>query len=98
MTYYVYILTSQNNKVMYVGVTNNIKRRLYEHRNGILKGFTKEYNVHKLVYLEQFPYSINAIEREKQIKGWKREMKNKLVETQNPMWEDLGMKWELVGK
>ena len=89
MKYYVYILTNWNNKVMYIGVTNDLNRRLYEHKNGLLEGFTKRYNIHKLVYCEE-TWSINdAIAREKQIKGWKREKKNQLVEMINPEWKDL---------
>ena len=87
--YYVYILTSKTNSTMYVGVTNDINRRLYEHKNGLIDGFTKKYNVHKLVYLEETDSIDDAIAREKQIKGWSREKKNQLVETMNPMWKDL---------
>ena len=87
--YYVYILTSKTNTTMYVGVTNDINRRLYEHKNGLLDGFTKKYNVHKLVYLEETDSIDDAIAREKQIKGWKRDKKNQLVETVNPEWKDL---------
>ena len=87
--YYVYILTSKTNSVMYVGVTNDLNRRLYEHKNGLVDGFTKKYNVHKLVYCEETQSIDDAIAREKQIKGWKREKKNQLVETVNPKWIDL---------
>ena len=87
--YYVYILTSKTNTTMYVGVTNDINRRLYEHKNGLLDGFTKKYNVHKLVYLEETDSIDDAIAREKQLKGWKRDKKNQLVETMNPEWKDL---------
>lgn len=74
---------------MYVGVTNDLNRRLYEHKNGLVDGFTKKYNVHKLVYCEETQSIDDAIAREKQIKGWKREKKNQLVETVNPKWIDL---------
>ena len=87
--YYVYILTNWNNKVMYVGVTNDLNRRLYEHKNGLVDGFTKKYNVHKLVYCEDCGSIIDAISREKEIKGWKREKKNQLVESLNPEWKEL---------
>ncbi len=87
--YYVYILTNWNNKVMYVGVTNDLNRRLYEHREGLVDGFTKKYNVHKLVYCEEVGNVNDAIAREKQIKGWNRNKKNQLVETLNPDWIDL---------
>lgn len=88
--YYVYILTTWNNKVMYIGVTNNLERRLYEHKNKLIDGFTKTYNVNKLVYYE-ITNDINAaLRREKEIKKWRREKKNNLVESLNPEWKDLG--------
>ena len=74
---------------MYVGVTNDINRRLYEHRNKLVDGFTKKYNVDKLVYLEETKEVNDAIAREKEIKGWKRNKKNELVESINPEWRDL---------
>jgi putative endonuclease len=74
---------------MYIGVTNNLQRRLYEHRNGLVDGFTKKYNVHKLVYFEQYSDVNDAIHREKKLKGLLRIRKNELVETMNPNWEDL---------
>ena len=91
--YYVYILTNTNNRVMYIGVTNNLQRRLYEHKNQLVAGFTKKYNIHKLVYFEITTDILSAIEREKQLKGWKRDRKNELVESMNPKWEDLSEKW-----
>ena len=91
--YYVYILTNFSNKVMYIGVTNDLQRRLYEHKNKLLAGFTKQYNVHKLVYYE-YTMDVNAaIAREKQLKGWNRSKKNSLVETMNPEWRDLSEDW-----
>ncbi|MBR5253223.1 MAG: GIY-YIG nuclease family protein [Clostridia bacterium] len=87
--YYIYMLTNHNNKVMYIGVTNNLKRRLFEHQTGLVEGFTKKYHVHKLVYYETFSNINNAIKREKQLKGWTRAKKNALVETINPEWNDL---------
>ena len=87
--YYVYILTNWNNKVMYVGVTNDIRRRLYEHQQGIIEGFTRKYRVHKLVYLESYGEVKDAIAREKQIKNWSRIKKNQLVETVNPNWKEI---------
>ena len=87
--YYVYILTNWNNNVMYIGVTNDLQRRIYEHKNKLINGFTKKYNLNKLVYYELF-FNINeAINREKIIKKWRREKKNKLVESMNPEWRDL---------
>ena len=74
---------------MYVGVTNNLERRLYEHKNGLFDGFTKKYNVHKLVYYEYTTDIRSAIVREKQIKGWRRSKKNDLINSKNPKWKDL---------
>ena len=88
-TFYVYILTNQYNNVMYVGVTNNLRRRVYEHKNELVDGFTKKYHVHKLVYFESTNDPVAAIAREKQIKTWKRERKNELIETQNPNWKEI---------
>ncbi|MBO5287287.1 MAG: GIY-YIG nuclease family protein [Clostridia bacterium] len=87
--YYVYILTNKTNRVLYIGVTNDLSRRIYEHKNELLDGFTKKYHVHKLVYYEEYTYVNNAIAREKQLKGWIREKKNLLIEAFNPNWEDL---------
>ena len=90
MLYYVYMLTNEHGNVMYVGVTNDLVRRVYEHKNHLDKGsFTARYNVTKLVYYESTSDVEAAIEREKQIKGWNRKRKNKLVETRNPNWFDL---------
>ena len=86
---YVYLLTNSSNKVMYIGVTNDLKRRVYEHKNDFVDGFTKKYRVHKLVYFEEYTDVRNAIEREKQLKGWKRTKKNELVDAMNPNWDDL---------
>ena len=91
--YYVYILTNKTDQVMYIGVTNDIVRRVYEHRNHMIDGFTAKYNVTKLVYVESAPDVRDAIQREKQLKGWTRAKKNALVETVNPKWEDL---WETI--
>ena len=87
--YYTYILTNTNNRVTYIGVTNNLQRRIYEHKNGIIDGFTKKYHVHKLVYFEQYKYIDDAIRREKQLKGLLRSKKNALVVAENPNWDDL---------
>ena len=93
-SYYVYILTNWKGNVMYIGVTNNLERRLYEHKNELVEGFTKKYHVHKLVYFEETSDVRAAIEREKQLKNWSRGKKNALVETMNPPWEDLSRGWE----
>ena len=93
MTYYVYILTNRNGNVMYIGVTNNLERRLYEHKHHLADGFTHKYNVTKLVYFEYTSDVRVALEREKELKGWSRKKKDALVETQNPEWRDLGEGW-----
>jgi len=87
--YYVYLLTNWNNTVMYVGMTNNLIRRIYEHKNKMVKGFTEKYNVNKLVYFEETQDVIAAIAREKEIKKWRREKKNQLVNRMNPTWKEL---------
>ena len=90
MQYYVYILTNSYHTVLYTGVTNDLIRRIYEHRNHLDKGsFTAQYNVDQLVYYEITSDVNAAIEREKQIKGWNRKRKNKLIECKNPNWDDL---------
>ena len=89
MEYYVYMMTNKNNRVLYIGVTNNLARRVYEHKAGLIDGFTKKYNVHKLVYAEKFENIEFAIKREKQLKGWIRTKKNELVELNNHDWNDL---------
>ena len=90
MTYYVYILSNANNRVIYTGVTNDLVRRVYEHKNHLDKSsFTSRYNVEKLVYYEETSSIRTAIEREKQIKSWSRAKKDKLIESKNPDWQDL---------
>lgn len=91
--YYVYLLTNWNNKVTYVGINNDLRRRLFEHRNKLVKGFTEKYNITKLVYFETTTDVTSAIAREKGIKKWRREKKNKLVETINADWQDLSAGW-----
>ena len=91
--YFVYILTNWNNRVLYTGVTNDIERRLYEHRHGENEGFTKKYKTHKLVYYTDFRYIQDAIAFEKTIKGWTRSKKNELIEEENPYWKDLSADW-----
>ena len=90
MQYYVYMLTNEKGNVLYTGVTNDLIRRVYEHKNHLDKGsFTARYNIEKLVYFEVTSDVEAAIEREKQIKGWSRKHKDKLVEKKNPNWIDL---------
>ncbi|MCQ2106188.1 MAG: GIY-YIG nuclease family protein [Fibrobacter sp.] len=87
--YYVYMMASSNNNALYIGLTNDIRRRYEEHCSGNVTGFTQKYKVHKLVYLEQYTEVNDAIAREKQLKGWSRAKKNVLVNGQNPLWNDL---------
>ena len=87
--FYVYILTNRNNNVLYTGVTNNLSRRVYEHKNKLIEGFTKKYHVDKRVYYEAYADSLNAITREKQIKGGSRAKKIQLIESMNKEWDDL---------
>ena len=89
-SYYVYILANQTNVAIYTGITNDLIRRVYEHKtNADSRSFTARYSIHKLVYFESSTSSRAAIEREKQIKGWKRAKKNQLIESINPLWRDL---------
>ena len=92
-TYYVYLLANWSNKVMYVGVTNDLERRIYEHKQKLVEGFTEKYNVKKLVYFEETEDINAAIAREKEIKKWRREKKNNLVNGLNPDWRDLSLEW-----
>ena len=87
--YYVYILSSKRNGTLYTGVTSDIIKRVYEHKQNVVEGFTKKYNIHMLVWYEIHDSSESAINREKQIKKWKRAWKLKLIEKDNPKWVDL---------
>ncbi|MFW6307875.1 MAG: GIY-YIG nuclease family protein [Campylobacterales bacterium] len=89
----VYILTNKTNRVLYIGVTSYLSKRVYEHKNHLVKGFTSKYNVEKLVHYELYDDIEDAIKREKTLKGWKREKKNRLIEGVNPSYSDL---YELV--
>lgn len=89
MSAYVYILASDRNGTLYIGVTSDLPRRMYEHKNGLLDGFTKTYDVTRLVYVEQHDRIDEAIEREKQLKSWNRAWKVELIESNNPEWVDL---------
>jgi putative endonuclease len=91
--YYVYVLTNRSNKVIYIGVTNNLERRMFEHKNKLVEGFTKRYNLTKLVYYEVTEDVESAIKREKQLKNWHRDWKISLVNQFNPEWEDLSQKF-----
>jgi putative endonuclease len=87
--YYVYVMTNKGNSVLYTGVTNNLKRRTYEHKEKLGSGFTKRYNINKIIYYEIFADIKKAITREKQIKGGSRHKKITLIEGKNPEWKDL---------
>lgn len=91
--YYVYIMASKNNTVLYIGFTNNIIRRTKEHKDRINKGFTYRYNVDKLVYYDVFGYVKDAILREKRLEKWNRNWKIQLIEENNPNWDDLSLDW-----
>ena len=91
--YFVYILANWDDSVLYIGVSGNLQRRLYEHRNGLVDGFTKKYNVHKLVYFENTNDVYSAISREKQLKKWSRSKKEALINSMNPEWIDLSKDW-----
>jgi putative endonuclease len=90
--YYVYIMASLS-RTLYTGMSNDLRRRVHQHRNGLVSGFTSRYNVARLVYAEAFEDVRDAVAREKQIKGWLRSKKMALVESVNPEWEDLSEAW-----
>jgi len=90
--YFVYIMTN-NSQTLYTGVTNNLERRLFEHKHKLIPGFSAKYNINKLVYFESSSYIYAAMNREKQIKGWIRSKKVKLIESKNPGWKDLSFEW-----
>ncbi len=87
--YYVYILASRPNGALYVGVTSDLIKRVYQHREGMVEGHTRTYNIHQLVYYETYGHIDDAILREKRLKKWTRAMKNDLISQGNPMWEDM---------
>ncbi len=91
--YFVYILSNWNDSVLYIGVTGNLPKRLYEHRNHLVEGFTNKYNVYKLVYYENSSDVYSAISREKQLKNWARSKKEALIAKMNPEWRDLSEDW-----
>ncbi len=91
-TFYVYIMASKSG-TLYVGVTSNLKKRVYEHRNHLIPGFTDKYDIERLLYFETIRDSISAIGREKQIKSWRREKKVTLIDSLNPEWNDLSQDW-----
>jgi putative endonuclease len=89
MTYYVYLLASRKYGTLYIGVTNDLIRRVYEHRSNVVDGFTRRYDVDKLVWFEVYDDVLSAIAREKELKKWRRDWKIRLIEEQNPNWMDL---------
>ena len=95
--YYVYLMASRSG-VLYVGITNDLERRVFEHRSKLVPGFTAEYEVDRLIYFESTSNVLAAIEREKQIKGWRRSRKIALIETLNPAWRDLSLDWAIEGE
>ena len=92
--YYVYLLTNKHQTVLYAGVTNDLGRRMWEHKNRVVPGFTSRYNIDRLMYFEVFRDVTDAIAREKQIKGWTRAKKIALLESANPTWRDLSGEWD----
>ncbi len=92
-TYYTYIMTNKRNGTLYTGITNDLERRVYEHKHKLVKGFTSKYNLMRLVYYEDTDDVSAAIAREKQIKGWLRRKKLALIESMNPEWKDLSDGW-----
>ncbi|OPX25146.1 MAG: excinuclease ABC subunit C [Candidatus Cloacimonas sp. 4484_140] len=91
--YYVYILASKRNGTLYIGVTNDLENRMFQHKNKLIDGFTKKYSVDKLVHFEMTNDIISAIQREKQLKKWNRRWKLALIEKENPEWKDLSKEW-----
>ncbi|MGD1119022.1 MAG: GIY-YIG nuclease family protein [Dehalococcoidales bacterium] len=89
--YFVYILASKRRGTLYIGVTNDLIRRIREHKNGVVEGFTKRYKVHNLVYFQQCEDIESVIQREKELKAWHREWKIRLIEETNPLWKDLSV-------
>lgn len=87
--YWVYILTNPVHTVLYIGMTNNLHRRVFEHRNKFVDGFTKQYNCKKLIYFEQYSSPTEALAREKQLKGWTRKKKEQLINVQNSSWDEI---------
>lgn len=86
---YVYMMTNKTNTTIYIGVTSNLVKRVWEHKNHVIDGFTDKYNIDKLVYFEIFQDELNAIKREKVLKNWHRKWKIDLIQKQNPAWKDL---------
>jgi putative endonuclease len=90
---YMYMMSSSSRRALDTGVTARFHHRIFEHKSDLVEGFSSKYNCHRLVYFERFTNVVDAIAREKQVKGWRREKKNKLVESMNPAWKDLAADW-----
>lgn len=97
--FYIYIMTNRSpSHVLYTGITGNLRKRVFQHKNKLVIGFTSRYNLTRLVYYEQFVYPDAAIAREKEIKGWRRSKKIRLIESTNPQWDDLAESWTEIYK
>jgi putative endonuclease len=97
--FFVYIMTnSPRSAVLYTGITGDLRHRVWQHKNNLIPGFTSRYNLSRLVYYELFYYPDAAIDREKEIKGWRREKKIKLINSMNPRWDDLAKDWQSLYK
>lgn len=92
--YYVYIITNKKNGVLYIGMTNDLERRIFEHKHKLIDGFSKRYNLSKLIYYETYSQVQDAILREKRLKKWKRDWKINLILKENPNWNDLSLNWD----
>ena len=93
MSSYLYILASRKNGVLYIGMTSDLKKRIHQHKESLIPGFTQKYKVYKLVYFEEHSDIRDAITREKQLKKWNRAWKIRLIENMNPEWKDLSEEW-----
>ncbi|NAS29643.1 GIY-YIG nuclease family protein [Flavobacteriaceae bacterium R38] len=91
--YYVYIISNKMNGTLYIGMTNDLERRMFEHKNKLVSGFSKTYNLNKLIYFEIYNHVEDAILREKRLKKWKRQWKINLIIEKNPKWNDLAIDW-----
>jgi len=94
--YYLYLLSNKYNGTLYIGVANDLERRMFEHKNELVEGFTKQYGLKRLVYFETYQYVNDAIKREKNMKKWNRQWKISLIEKDNPNWSDLSKDWKFL--
>ena len=91
--FYIYLLSNKKNGTLYIGMTNDLERRMFEHKHKLVEGFTKKYGLDRLVYFERFQYVYDAIKREKQLKNWRRQWKIDMIEEDNKDWDDLSIDW-----